>query len=199
MKKKFADQFTFEFWLNQPEDKRYEFKWYLPFLLYKLPYALAWGEWKKFDEYLKREHPIQFFFRDTLSVKLGQIENKFNRFYYKAKWLICNPRKEMRNKIFPAEYHDLPFIIEQFHFEVIKEFVDREKCFEYNSYEGRANLKFKKQLEKHYNWIVNERKTFSKNIEDLRNKKWIKAVQKMQKRDTEVMNWVIQNRERLWT
>jgi hypothetical protein len=185
-KDKFSYEFSFERFKALPFYERYEHKWYVPFPIYKEPFALEWQEWDKFYAYIKEEHPVQFFFRRTLNVYLGGWEHRFSNFYYKIKNKISNPRKEMRAAVFPPEYRDLDSIIENFHFQVILEFVDREKCFDTNAYLGKGDKKFKKELLAHYNYITKDREACI-------------SESYIRKRDEKLAIWVIKNRNKLWT
>lgn len=198
-KENYAQVWSFEDWKNLPEMERYQFKWYLPYLLYKYPYGLTWEDWTEFNSYIKSEHPVQFFFRHTLENYLYKWEGRFKSFYYKTKHLMKRPRSEMRNVVFPAAYHDLPQIIDTFHIEVIKEFVDREKCLEYNDYTDKAGKKFKKELLAHYAWATKGRnEILLENSDPSDIKDFIKKTKKLRAGDEKLAVWVIKNRERLW-
>ena len=191
--------FSFQKWMDQPFMERYEYKWYLPYLLYKEPFALEWKEWDKFYAYIKEEHPVQYFFRYTLNVYLGQWENRFKDFYYKVKGYFFNPRKEMRDSLFPPHYVDLTHIISEFHFEAIREFVEKDKCFELNAYSTREGKKFQKQLEAHYAYVTLERPVLNKNIFTTDRKINVKNVKTLEKKDKKLCMWVIENKDYFWT
>ena len=197
-KNNFYSLFSFQTWMDQPFMDRYEYKWYLPYLLYKEPFALEWKEWDKFYAYIKEEHPIQYFFRYTLSVYLGKWENRFKDLCYKAKGYFFNPRKRMRDSLFPGHYVDLSYIISEFHFEAIREFVEKDKCFELNAYGEKEGKKFKKQLEAYYKYITVERPVLNKNTYTSDYKFNVKNAKILKNKDKKLCNWVIENKDRFW-
>lgn len=193
-----APVFTFKDWLGLPLTEKYVMKWYLP-PFYREPFALSMEDWKQFNDYAKKNHPIEFFFRYTLNNYLGKWENRFSMLYYKIKNIIFNPRAKMRKAVFPAEYHDLPSIIDQFHFEVIKEFIDREKCFEVNVYGDKEGKQFKKQILAYYKYITKDREALLNKVFSANRKFNSKYMDLVKQKDTELAIWVINNREKLWT
>lgn len=187
---------TLEEWLQLPELESHKFKWYLPFLIYREPYAMEWDEWKKFHAYIKREYPVQFFFRYTLNIFLHKIEYRLGTFWWNVRGRLSNPRKEMRNAVFPPNYQDLPITIMNLHFEVIVEFVEREGFLKGEA--AKLNKKFSKELNKYYNYVKTERAVLLEKASAGKSVNYIKNINKIAQKDEELAFWVIKNRELFW-
>ena len=204
-----GQSYRLENWMKLPEEQTHEFKWYLPYLLYKRPFALGLQEWSKFHAHIKSEHPVQYFFRETLNDFYYASLCKFSQIFRGIKSRIRNPRAEMRKAVFPPYYRDLDKIIEHFHFEVIKEFVDREKCFEGNCYITKEQKKFKKELLAHYRYVTKNRQELSDKL--FFSKKPLadpitlgfgfnpRSEELLKQKDESLAIWVIQNRNQFWT
>ena len=142
---------------TQEHEKRV---WFWPYKWFVYPYALSMGEWEKYDAYIKQKYPVQYFMRETLD-KLFYlyIKRPFNKVRYTIKYLLRNPRKEMRKNVFPNRWVDLTETIVIFHLESIIEFVDREKALEYTCYTGSEDLqRFEKELKECYEYAKTGRK-----------------------------------------
>jgi succinate dehydrogenase flavin-adding protein (antitoxin of CptAB toxin-antitoxin module) len=196
--------------------------WYWPCPLYIKPYALrATGdnplhEWDKFDAYIKKEYPVQYFFRETVSDFFDNIRRRWAIIKYDTKRYIKIPRKEMRDKVFNREYRSLDTVIVEFCLECVIEYVDREKCFEEIVFDSNDELKtFAAQLKECHEYAVKGRLEIKEEIE----KAWHNVLQcrengesnshsqyekitefenKLEQADTQVIEWVIKNRKLFW-
>lgn len=181
-------------------------KWYIQ------PNALSWGEWEKNEEFFKKNYPVQFFIRSTLPLWYHiKIAQPISECKYNVKGWIKNPRKEMRDKIFPVRWKDLTETIVDFHIETILEFVQKEKCFEYNDYTHTDEYKkFEVELKEWYYYVYVKRPAMMNSIDDLYHKskdysgfnETYKEVKKIEDNinlnDTNLCNWVIKNRDMFW-
>jgi hypothetical protein len=156
---------------------------------------------------------------------------RFIPYYYRdikywVKHHLVNPRRKMRNKVFPPTWNDLPDMIVNFHLAVISEYVENEKCFEHNDYTWNEEQKqFAKELREMYHYVKWDRNILLKQIElaykevpsmtleeirDLcikdksdslfvRYEEVDKLTKQLLDKDNEICNWVIKNRDTLWT
>jgi hypothetical protein len=196
--------------------------WYWPYPLYIKPYALRAGndfigEWTKFDEYVKKEYPVQYFFRDTVVGFFQDIQHYFKRIKWKVKPYLKLHRKEMRDKVFTREYRDLDSIIVEFCLQCVIEYVDREKCFDKIVYSSSKELEtFAAQLKECHAYATKGRKEILDEMEkawdavplvmgDIAQNnmnKYAKITEleaKLEEADTQVCEWVVKNRRQLWT
>jgi len=198
--------------------------WYWPSPLYIKPYALRAGdgndfigEWTKFDEYVKKEYPVQYFFRDTVVGFFQDIETSCRRIKWKIKPYFKPSRKEMRDKVFIRQYRDLDSIIVQFCMQCVIEYVDREKCFDKITFDYSDTVKtFAAQLKECHVYATKGRQEILDEIEKAwedvplmmndiaQNKmeKYNKVTEletKLEEADTQVCEWVVKNRRQLWT
>lgn len=198
--------------------KEFEIKtekvWYWPTKLYVKPFALSMEDWETFDNKVKKEFPLQYFFRDILVEKYWIWRRKLNDLWWKIKNHIRNPRKEMKSTVFPSEYRDLPEIIFNFNSEVVKEIYEREKYFEHWSASSDCRQpkrqKFEKELKKYYKYITVDRNKMYDQVNELmeknhkipfkqRDDKWVKKLDQIDKLDNKMCIWVSSNREYFWT
>lgn len=196
--------------------------WYWPCPLYIKPLALTAGddligEWTKFDAYIKKEYPVQYFFRETIAGFFWDIQHYSRRIKWKVRPYIKYPRKEMRDKVFTREYNDLDSITVKFCLQCIIEYVDREKCFENIVYDSTEELKtFSAQLKECHAYATKGRQEILNEIEkaweavplvvnDIAQNKMEKYAKvtdletKLDEADTQVCEWVVKNRKQLWT
>lgn len=205
-----------------PRQSRELVVWYWPSPLYIKPYALSAGddlvsEWTKFDEYVKKEYPVQYFFRETVVGFFWDIETSCRRIKWKITPYIQRERKKMRDKVFTRQYRDLDSIIVEFCMQCVIEYVDREKCFENIRYDSTEERKtFAAQLKECHVYATKGRQEILKEIEKAwedvplmmsdiaQNKmeKYNKVTEletKLEEADTQVCEWVVKNRRHLWT
>jgi hypothetical protein len=214
---------TFDEYKAMPLQSREQVVWYWPCPLYIKPYALRAGqdeligEWTKFDEYVKKKYPAQYFFRDTVDGFFWDIRHYFKRIKSKVRPYIKYPRKEMRDKVFTRKYFDLDSIIVKFCLQCVIEYVDRERCFDHILFDSSEDDKtFAAQLKECHTYAMKGRQEILTEIEKaweavplvmndiVQNKmdKYNKVVEleaKLVEADTQVCEWVVKNRRRLWT
>lgn len=176
----------------------YENKW---IKLYRKPWALSLDDWEIFDAEVKKKHPIQYFFRETVPITFGRIGVSILNFKWAIRNYFINPRKEMRAAVFPARYQDLPEIIFEFHCQVIKEFVEREKYFDiFCTEHNTKRSSFEKNLNKYYCYINETRPKLLVEMDcALKPKLRNKFSNNIKKLDNQMMLWVIKHQEYFWT
>lgn len=186
--------------------------WWWPTKWFVLPNVLTQNEWIVCDEYFKEGYPIQYFLRDLIPGLSYGIRFKFDRVWYYVKGSLVNPRKRMRDRVFPVRYNDLDDIIVNFHMQAIIELVEGEKYFERVAVE--ENDSFFRQLKECYEYAINGREELEKKLSEALNKveaakiigsyfekyKEVNAIEKdIEMWDLKVCEWVIQNKKNFWT
>lgn len=185
--------------------------WWWPCKWYVKPWALEWKEWEKEDVWFKKNYPVQHFFRETVDTFIGSQMHKLKDIKYDIKGHLCNPRKEMRAKVFPHRWNDLSHSIVTFHLEAIIEFVDREKCFDITDYDSDERHKeFAKGLKECHYYAKITRPAWELKLEEaykrVPNEGTYEVIYKevneieadIKEYDTKVCEWVINNREYFW-
>lgn len=207
---------TMQDYLKLPIEMRECRVWWWPTKWYVPPFALEFktmSEWKKFKVYTKEHYPVQTWLRDGLYVFFAYtVWSNFKEYKWKIKHKLRNPRKEMRNAVFPSTYWDLQTHIVEFHIQCIIEFVEREKCFEVTDWSWNENVKKTEgELKEAYEYCKTGRDKLQKELSEawtrvpneglyaeiykevIEKEDWIKEC------DTKLCNWVVENREVLWT
>lgn len=203
-------KFTFEEHLASQYEVR---KWWWPTKWYVEPEALAIGEWEHNDKFFKKNYPVQYFIKYKIIHNLFwvQVERIYSDVKYNIKGYFCNPRKEMRDKVFPIRWSDLTETIVQFHLQAVIEFVKNEKCFKYNVYNhSDEHKKFASELKDWFNYAYIRRPNMLNDIDieyknlpvDVplaeRYKKVDEIEEKMSELDKKLCIWVIENRQFFW-
>jgi hypothetical protein len=211
---------TFKAWSEITLKNRERRVWFWPFKWYLSPYAFVWSEddiiseWDKFHNYVSREYPIQHFIRNILIPYFYLMSRYYHNIKTWVKCLIRNPRKEMRNKVFPRRRNDLGTIIVDFCLETIIEYVDRERCFDNIVWDGdEEHIQRAQMIKEIYAYAKTGRKVLLKNIDNaysnvssakgLGYKRKYAEVSRAEKdlndADTKYCRFVIENRDHLWT
>lgn len=212
---------TLDKYLNLPLNKRQKTVWFWPCSIYLTPITMKrdlrsknQNEWEKFYLYVYSNYPVQFFFRHTLDIQFSYIKRNIRELYYKLKYRIENPHKEMRDSVFPPAYQDLPNIIIKFHMECLIEYVEREDCFGKIDWDSsKEHKKIAKLIRYYYDYAKSGRDQLQKNLDaaydrvDSHSQKpylvmyrdVLDAENKLKESDTKLCKWVIDNREHLWS
>jgi len=203
---------TTEEWLQLPRFKRAPRKWYWPTGWYEAPFAMIINDWGNWEKHIQKEYPIQHWLRENFQYLLRHL-------YHTVKGLkhyIINPRRRMRNAIFPAKYVDLVELVPQFHFQAIIEYIEVEKAFEEFVWDenlvSSKTAEVGKELKKYYNYIKVDRPLLLKDLHkayekveetNFTDQERFNEVDKLdmliKTKDTELCVWVIHNRDFLWT
>jgi hypothetical protein len=203
--------------------------------LYKVPYSLPSEMfspeekgWNTFYEQIKKQFPIQYFFRQWLF----SLDNPLILFYKcYISWSLRDFKFAIKNFIKPCcprwrkvlprhQYKDITQIIPESYFALILDFYYEEVLDGFVDWDAdETHRKFKKELIKHVQWIekgqaqLREKldKALSEATENrIKDKngnvnykatyrKYNTLEQKMKKQVDEILIWVINNREGFWT
>jgi hypothetical protein len=202
-------RFSFEEHLKSEYEKNV---WWWPTKWYIEPCALGLYGWKEADQFFKSNYPVQYFLRN----KIPRLYNGYLVMYMrdlkrKIQWSLRNPRKEMRNSVFPAHWQDLTETIIKFHVEAVIEFVEREKCFQKIDYSSdELHKKFEKELTEMYLYARTTRQELLQLVDEAYERvdyqkpyqeayKEISDIENdIKNRDLKLSQWVIENREFFW-
>lgn len=212
---------TMDEYLKFPIESRERRVWWWPTKWYVAPFALECKsfrskektEWDKFEEYAKEHYPIQRWLRDDVSGFFEYtIYHNLKEIKWKIKHRLRNPRKEMRDATFPSTYWDLQTHIVEFHIQCVIEYVEREECFK--TIDWTWNEEIKKtaaELKEAYEYCKTGRAKLQAELEeawkrvpdegeyDVVYKEVNEKEAWLTECDTKLCEWVIKNRERLWT
>ncbi len=210
---------TMEKYLKLPLEHRERRVWWWPTKWYIAPFSLQHtlrstekSEWDKFEEYTKEHYPIQAWLREDVQYFFVYTVNRnLRELKWKIKHHIRNPRKEMRNAVFPPTYWDLQTHIVEFHIQCVIEYVEREKCFENNDWTWNENvIRIGKELKEAYEYCKTGRTKLQADIDqawgrvpndgpyDVVYKEVNEKEAWLNECDTKLCKWVIENREVLW-
>ena len=207
---KTINDYSFQSYIRGKHEKRV---WWWPHKWYICPLAMESKEWDKQEAYVKAKYPVQYLIRETLQNFINRIRHRLVELKYDIKGRVINPRKEIRNKVFPHRWNDLTESIVIFHLEALIEFVDREKCFETINYDSdKSHKEFANGLKECYDYAKTVRPQWQKDLtaaynlvpdnstssyhEQYKDVNEIEA--KMTEYDTKVCEWVIKNRSGFW-
>lgn len=214
-------------YLALPKEKREKWGfWYIQ------PYALPskffddaeTGTWEDFEEYLRKEYPIQSFIREVMPKWFYPIQ----RYYHDYKWKIYylfHPQHSELHKTIAREWRDLTGIIPDFLFACIKSYVEKELNGKIPHHDIKKASKFEKsllinenkfynELKKCYQYITIERLELEKlESEELRRcsenkdkslsyykkyKSYILIERKLKYYDDKWLTWIVKFRDCLW-
>lgn len=198
------------------------------FGFYKLPFSLPCDMfdddvqgWKIFYKKLKKEYPIQWVVRHWLFSFQNPIYNFICSYISwpirEFKWSIknfLNPCFPLWRKTIPRhKYADGVHLIIESNFNIILDFYKEasKSHVDWESSEEHSN--FYKKLEEYKNWIKTERNkineimnielsiaTKNKHIKDYNEKykTYNQLEEDLKNKETEILNWLIENREYFW-
>jgi hypothetical protein len=199
------------------------------FGLYMLPHSLPCDifdedeeGWNSFYKKIKQKYPIQWFFRRWLKSYNNPIYSFFSlKVYFPIrdfKWAVNNFISPCfpiwRNTIPRHKYADGVHLIIESNFNIILDFYNEasESYIDWESSEEHSN--FYKKLEEYKNWIKTERKkindildieltiaTNNKHIKDYKEKykTYDLLEEDLKNKETEILNWMVENRSYFWT
>ena len=161
-------------YFSMPKDKRS--RWGIYFLPLSLPFDPTDKEGIGFSEFnrrIKKEYPIQWFFRDYLF----SVDNPVALFFYRIKWKVsdwrynikhllkpCHPR--MR-KVYPRhEWRDLAYVIPEINIAMLLDFWYQEVKLDIVDWQAdEKGREFYKWLSESVKWIEEERPKIQNEIE----------------------------------
>lgn len=182
---------------------------------YRVPNSLLVGEWLKFDKYIQANHPIQYFFRDTIVNKFHLVRNNIGRVYWYLKHWI---REDNKVKLGPPAYYDSDSRIELCLEKIFMDFYNIEFLQGYVNWDAEPAIKA--EILEIHKYFTQEKLERDKKLEDSDNElygDWEKSLNngnpehftKFQvgwdieddnnKRHDEILMRVVKLRRSLWT
>lgn len=184
------------------------------------------SEWDRFYDYVKKEYPVQAFFRVTVSDWFDTIKRHVERRYYDTRdWLF--PRQKWLLRDVPNHWSDKRSLSVTVLYTMIVHFVEEEDALNIINWESDPeHLAFKQGIVKCYKWIKTGRKELLEQIdreftdgvkprrklcnvvgEGNRDINWYNTIygpydklcSQLEDTDTEMCVWIIRNRAFLWT
>lgn len=156
--KKIEKAYTLEEYLMFPKDDLHYLKWFYITPRYQsfnsVEDFFKDGKFETaFDKHFKKNYPIQFFFRETLTDFFRyKLRAPISRKYYKInEWLF--PRQKWLIKKIPNHWTDKDYLIMMVIFESVIHYVEEEKAFKYIDWDhDEQHRKEKAIIEKIYRW-----------------------------------------------
>ncbi len=199
--------YTFEEYLSQPKRARVRFG------LYVVPFALDFEGWDKWDEYVKKTYPVQYWVRETwtwFSYRWKDLRRWPRQTW---RWLFKPPHPLVRASI-PRHWMDLSGLIEDINFAIIKQFEleMRDSCVDWDSDWSHRN--FKNWILDAVDYIDNRRPALEQAMQDTYPKglsfsqmmadpswgeKYRMYEELIRHKDTDLLQQMVENRGFFWT
>lgn len=203
--------------------------------LYRKPFGLPveWaspeGEkgWNSFYEEIKKEYPIQYFFREWLPTCDNPVVFAFKKF---IEWpwrdisrsvrLFFKPYYKRWRSVLPRwEYADAQHLIVEGNFAILRDFYHEEVVGGFVDWDhDDFHRNFKNKLEEYVKWVEEERKVLDDKLSEelskaVKNKIFVdkkldyhetyKSYNQLEKeikeKETEILKWMVDNRELFWS
>jgi hypothetical protein len=119
----------------------------------KKPFALSFEGWDAWHTKAKAEHPLQYFFTETIPVKWGRCCRRVCDVKY---WFLYrfHPRHHyniVRTGL-PPGYYDKDVLLLHACFNLLKDFVEREKPFDHFDIEAESRKDIWIEIRSLYDW-----------------------------------------------
>jgi len=126
----------------------------------KTPKVGTLQEFHEIDVYNKRNHKIQYFFKETIpkyfSYKKFYFEQKLWEF--KHKYIPKYNYSKCPTGLDPTQYYDIPELMLHVNFKFLERFVEQEECFETINWDSdKYHACVASEIEDLYWWWKNER------------------------------------------
>ena len=192
---------------------------------YLMPYALKMNdgeltgelplcnEWTKFNTSIKKNYPIQSFFRETAYDFLHFQFYKMRERYWSIKHTIF-PRQRWLTKQISSDWQDKRTLIVDVLYMMVVHYIEQEKVFDNIVLDDTdEHIKFSQELIECYKWIKHGRKELEIRIDkELTSASESKKSEyhekygelnkleaQLEETDTEFCNWIVNNRQLMWT
>jgi len=110
------------------------------------PYALGWGEWEEWEDNLKKERPVAFFFTEALPNALAGTVNWILNPFENTRNYISNrfgsQTHVMRTGLKPGQWYEFDTRLLHAAFNELKNFVEIEQAWMSVAFDGEARKKF---------------------------------------------------------
>ena len=126
----------------------------------KTPEVATFRKFHDIDVFNKKNHPIQYFFKETIpgwfSYKKFYLNEKYWEF--KHKYLPWRNYSKCPTGLDPKQYYDIPELMIHVNFKFLERYIEKEKCFENIVWDIDCDRKFvASELEDLYFWWKNIR------------------------------------------
>lgn len=197
-------------YINLPKSERTTNGWwYIPIYGFRCDFNDR-TEPDKYYKFLKKEFPIQYFFREYLSSKVSHCKFRWNMFYWEKLRSIFVPQHSELRKVIPRTWSDITELIPRFLFECVKSFKENETDV-INWDSDVYHKTFYANLNKYYNYITVERNQILADIDNSYPPLGTKGCYEelygklntneaiLKAKDTECLQWIVENREGFWS
>lgn len=219
---------TVENYFALPKEQRE--KRVLGIAFYRKPYALPWntfwlsgaeGGWSQWEARIKKEYPVQSFFREYLpSMDFPPYyywviaKARLSDFWWSIKRIFKPAHKRFRKACPRTRYMDAFSIIEEGNLALLCDFREEvvNSCVDWGQ-SGKGD--FPRRLNAFADWIENDREKESKKIEEeiFKTFKYLpdsedykkvsenynKLIQEKKDKESAILEWMINERESFWT
>ncbi len=130
-------------------------------LWYKTPHALSWDDWESWRVNVRQQYPVQYFFREEVSLCFSIMWRRIKDFKYKIKCFFFPKHQEIRKTI-PRTWMDLCDLVVDLNFAMILSF-KKEADESLVDWDGTVeHRKFKNWLAAAADWIEKARPALEK-------------------------------------
>lgn len=167
--------------------------------------------WKSFYDEIKKQYPIQWFFREWIFSP----ENPIYWFFKSNHFRFLDFKYSIRNFIKPSyprwrktlprhKYSDISEVFVNSNFNLILDFYHEEASKGYIDWEyDESHRNFYFTLSSYVKWIEEDRGVFSKKMEDLLTEKNFSEYDNIEKiikeKESEILKWFVDNKDFFWT
>jgi hypothetical protein len=122
-------------------------------MLYSNPDALTWEEWESWEQETRRKYPVQYFFRRALPRFWRRSWQQYiHEPIYFAKCWLWRRHNIVVCRDLPVTWMDRDHILLHANFQVLKDFVEKEKPFEHFDTENSHNKEGWLEVKRLYDW-----------------------------------------------
>jgi hypothetical protein len=182
---------------------------------YKPPSSLSWDDWESWRVNTRQQYPIQYFFREDVSLYFSIRWSRIKDLKYKIKCFFFPKHQEIRKAI-PRTWTDISNLVVDLNFAMILSFKKEadESWVDWGGTEGHR--KFKNWLDAAAGWIQKSRPELEKQRDnsypphplpaELKGKTYdelygeVNRIEKLiNETDTNILKQMIEYRDYLWT
>jgi len=130
-------------------------------LWYKTPSSLSWDDWENWRVNTRQQYPVQYFFREEVSLCFSIMWRRIKDFKYKIQCFFFPKHQEIR-KVIPRTWTDLSDLVVDLNFAMILSF-KKEADESWVDWDGtEEHRKFKNWLDTAADWIKKTRPELEK-------------------------------------
>lgn len=203
---------TLNCWCLLPANERY------CLCFYRKPYSMMMGEWERFEDFMKENHSIQFFFRETFFDFFYYKFCRIKDFRYYLKCLLFKRYHILKLRRDPT-WRDFDTNLESSIQVLFFNYIEKEKpCLVFDEEDEYSHQEWKKIAANCYDFLKNIEPHRQKQIDDLmhelfgspnykigqkvdevKSKKLYKLEDDLDKEKTEVLKQIVEYRHYFWT